>query len=279
MRKKDKAEKLFVACTDVFVELVNVLLYQGEQILREEVMLPGPTESIYGGEDGEQCSQFRDYSMYEMRDGKVCALYNLENQSCIDHRMPLRCAGYDGAAYRRQYKNSMGQGIYPVITLVLNWGEKPWNGAVTISELLDYPVPEKIEQYIDQKQIKVFDMRCLEQGVRERFAGDVRVVLDYLTDRPSLRRRNQRLRNPQEVLLMLHALSGDDRYLEIAFEEEKGEITMCDLLDEYENRGLIRGMIAAGKAFGVSFEETAKKLKENFVLDDAEVQQNMKLYW
>ncbi len=58
----------------------------------------------------EMKNQFRDVSMYEIEDGKVQALYNLENQSVIDRRMPLRCAGYDGAAYRSQYREKKEQG-------------------------------------------------------------------------------------------------------------------------------------------------------------------------
>lgn len=132
MGKMDKAEKLFVSCTDIFSELVNVLVYQGEAILQEEAILPGPTESIFEGQDAELYSQFRDYSMYEIMDGMVHALYNLENQSSVDNRMPLRCAGYDGVAYRKQYKSKDGQGVYPVISVVLNWGEKPWKEAKNI---------------------------------------------------------------------------------------------------------------------------------------------------
>ena len=166
MKKQDKAEKMFVACADVFVELVNVLVYEGKEILTEEAMLPGPTESIYEGNDGEAHNQFRDYSMYEMTGGKVHALYNLENQSSVDSRMPLRCAGYDGAAYRSQYKSGDGQGIYPVISMVLNWGEEPWKAATTVRELLDYSVHEAVEEYLDQNRMHVFDMRFLEREVR-----------------------------------------------------------------------------------------------------------------
>ena len=225
--------------------------------------------------------------MYEMNRGKVHALYNLENQSGEDKRMPLRCAGYDGVAYRSQYKQKEGQGIYPVISLVLNWGEKPWKAAKSIQEILEYSVPAVAEKYLDKNQIQVFDMRFLEASVRELFEGDVRVVLDYLSDRESLIRRNQKLRNPEEVMRMLHALTGDIRYLEnIKFMEEEGGRNMCDLLDAAENRGVQRGLqkglkalITTCKELGISFEETAAKLKEKYSLGDTEVQKNMKLYW
>ena len=42
---------------------------------------------------------------------------------------------------------------------------------------------------------------------------------------------------------MLYALSGDERYLEnITFMEEGEGKSMCDLLDEAENRGIEKGL-------------------------------------
>lgn len=283
MSNQDKAEKLFAACSDVFVELINGLLYQGEKVLTEEAMLPGPTESVYLGQDAKQHSQFQDYSMFEVREGEIHALYTLENQSYVDRRMPLRCAGYEGAAYRRQYGSEGGQGIYPVISVVLNWSERPWNAATSIRELLDYPVPGQAEDYLAQYRMHVFDMRFLKEEIRNRFEGDVRVVLDYLSDRESMVCRKQELRNPEEVMRMLYALSGDRRYLEsIMFMKENGGRNMCDLLDAMVNQGLEKGiaaLITTCKEFGITFEETASKLKEKYSLADAEVQRDMKLYW
>lgn len=156
---------------------------------------------------------------------------------------------------------------------------------MSVRELLDYPVHEAAEQYLDQNRMHVFDMRFLKREVRELYEGDVRIVLDYLSDRKSLIQRKQKLRNPGEVLRMLYALSGDERYLEnITFMEEGEGKSMCDLLDEAENRGiqgntgeyreiqkgrkvgLIQGLISTCKELGVSFEETAAKLKEKNTL-------------
>ena len=287
MGSKDKTEKLFMTCHDVFAELINGLIYHGKEVLEEKSLIPGPTESIYQGSEAELFSQFQDCSMYDVHNGQVHALYTLENQSSIDSRMPLRCAGYEGAAYRRQYKSNGGQGIYPVISVVLNWGDKPWKTAISVRELLDYPVLKDAEDYLDKNRIHVFDMRFLEKSTRELFEGDVRVVLDYLSDRESMIRRSQKLRNPAKVMKMLYALSGDTRYLEgITFMEEGGEKSVCDLFDYMVNQGIqqglqqgVRVLITTYKEFGVTYEAAAAGVKEKYGLDDAEVQKNMKLYW
>ena len=94
---------------------------------------------------------------------------------------------------------------------------------------------------------------------------------------------------------MLYALSEDERYLEnIEFMEEREGTGMCDLLDEAENRGRKQGieqgktlgleqgvqaLIATCKELGVSFEETAGKLKKRLGLEEAEIERDMKLYW
>lgn len=299
MGDKDKTEKLFVGCRDVFAELVNVLIYQGAGPLEETAMLPGPTESVFPREGRGLHSQFQDYSMYDMGGGAPRALYTIENQGGVDRQMPLRCAGYEGAAYRRQYGHGDGRGIYPVISMVLNWGESRWDAAMSVRELLDHPVAPVAEEYLDRNRIHVFDMRFLDQAVREQFEGDARVVLDYLCDPAGMRLRNQRLRNPEEVMRMLHALSGDERYLSsIEYMKEGGGRKVCELLDEMVNKGIEQGiaqgieqgiaqgieqgiqiLVATYKEFDVAYEAAAAGVKEKYGLDDAEVEKDMALYW
>ncbi len=58
MGEKDKREKLFVSCADVFSEIFNVLIYRGEKVLSEDRILAGPTESVYAETAEKLCSQF-----------------------------------------------------------------------------------------------------------------------------------------------------------------------------------------------------------------------------
>ena len=63
---------------------------------------------------------------------------------------------------------------------------------------------------------------------------------------------------------MLKALTNDDRYIEILTalteEEKKGEITMCELLDKYENRGIQQGELR--------FASLIEKLLQSNHMDD-----------
>ena len=305
MGEKDHTQKMLIGCRDVFAELINILVYSGEKVVNEADLLTGPTESLYIGADEQTHQQFRDCSMYELHDGEIHALYNLENQSTIDAYMPLRCADYDGAAYRSQYQH-LERGVYPVITLVMNWSREPWNTSRSLTGLFRYKPHPAVKTYTNDTSLHVFDMCFVKKELRELFQGDLRIILDYLCDRESLLKRNQTMKHPEEVIQMLHALTGDDQYLDsiplFTSPAKKGEATMCDLINSYytkgvtegrntglvegRNSGLIEGrnqviqaLISNCKDLGCSFENTLDRIRNSLSLSDDEAMEDMKLYW
>ena len=303
MGEKDHTQKMLIGCRDVFAELINVLVYSGEKVVNEADLLAGPTESLYIGTDKQTHQQLRDCSMYELHNGEIHALYNLENQSIIDAHMPLRCAGYDGAAYRSQCNDRKNTyKTYPVFTFVLNWSTKPWNKATSILEALHFKPNPAAYPYFNNSKMPVFNMCFLSKDVREKFQGDLRIILDYLCDRESLLKRNQTMKHPEEVIRMLHALTGDDQYLDsiplFTSPAKKGESTVCDLINSYYNEGhntgliegrnsgliegrnqVIQALISNCKDLGCSFENTLDRIKNSLSLSDDEALEDMKLYW
>ena len=303
MGEKDHTQKMLIGCRDVFAELINVLVYSGEKVVNEADLLAGPTESLYIEADNQTHQQLRDCSMYELHNGEIHALYNLENQSTIDAYMPLRCAGYDGAAYRSQCNDRKNTyKTYPVFTFVLNWSRKPWNKATSILEALHFKPNPAAYPYFNNSKMPVFNMCFLSKDVREKFQDDLRIILDYLCDRESLLKRNQTMKHPEEVIWMLHALIGDDQYLNsiplFTSPAKKGESTVCDLINSYYNEGhntgliegrnsgliegrnqVIQALISNCKDLGCSFENTLDRIKNSLSLSDDEALEDMKLYW
>ena len=303
MGEKDHTQKMLIGCRDVFAELINVLVYSGEKVVNEADLLAGPTESLYIEADNQTHQQLCDCSMYELHNGEIHALYNLENQSTIDAYMPLRCVGYDGAAYRSQCNDRKNTyKTYPVFTFVLNWNTKPWNKATSILEALHFKPNPAAYPYFNNSKMPVFNMCFLSKDVREKFQGDLRIILDYLCDRESLLKRNQTMKHPEEVIRMLHALTGDDQYLDsiplFTSPAKKGESTVCDLINSYYNEGhntgliegrnsgliegrnqVIQALISNCKDLGCSFENTLDRIKNSLSLSDDEALEDMKLYW
>ena len=95
------------------------------------------------------------------------------------------------------------------------------------------------------EKLHVYRMSHLPKQVRNHFHSDMRIVVDYLAEKHNYKPSMQKISHPEALLLMLEALTGNQRYLKIiktlTEKEKRGEITMCELLDKYENRGIQKG--------------------------------------
>ena len=127
--EKDVTEKSLEAYNEVFADIVNVLLFNGQHIIKENELQKESERSHYKFED-EIHEQERDVSKFWIKNHFKIALIGLENQTEPDGYMPIRVLGYDGASYRGQLldvddKKNV-KGVYPVITLVLYFGRTRW---------------------------------------------------------------------------------------------------------------------------------------------------------
>ena len=243
MGQKDLTGKNFMLYPDIYADTLNALAYAGKELVCPENLLPAPTESIYPTISGKLTDQFSDVSMFEMRDGAIYIQYIFENEVHPKPGTILRKAGYEGVLYRRQYGNNE---FYPIVSLLLYWGSYPWIQPISIKEFFrEADLDKDIWKYISNERLHVYRMSHLPKQVRNRFHSDMRIVVDYLAERHNYKPSMQKISHPEALLLMLEALTGDQRYLKIiktlTQKEKRGEITMCELLDKYENRGIQKG--------------------------------------
>ena len=138
MQEKDISQKMLEQFNDVFSDIVNVLLFNGENVVDENSLLDTPTTAMLKI-DGRVHSQDRDVSKYWQHSCINIALFGFENQTVPDKLMPLRVISYDGTEYGRQTKKRYRYKTkYPVITLVLYLGyKKRWSYPINIMELSD----------------------------------------------------------------------------------------------------------------------------------------------
>lgn len=263
--------------------------------MQAECLYPAPTETAYAAPGSVLRSQIEDLSKYEMQDGKIKVQYLLANQSDTDGRMLLRRAGYVGAVYREQYD---GKTIneFPVISLLLYWGKGHWGKSRSLQEYFEHRgIPDELCRLIDNSKLSVFEMRNLPPQVREKFVSDMRLVVDYLAEGNSFQ-SDRTVIHKEALVRLLRALGGDSnvedtaRILEEMNVKEEDEITMCELFDQYTRRGRaegiregiregIKALISTCRELGVSFDETAAKVREKFSLGEEETRKNMQLYW
>ena len=256
MGQKDLAAKQFERSPEVFADIVNTFIFEGEQVVSPKDLQPAPTESLYPVAHGILRNQYNDVSKYEIRNGRIVVQYTLENQSRPDYKILLRKAGYEGAIYRQQYD---GKDTYPAITLVLYWGDTAWNSN---SDLYSFFRRKKIHhmarKYIDNICLHMYSMRNLPREIRQRFQGDMRVVVDYLAEGKAYEPTDQRIADVDGTMRMLYALTGESDFINniesLQERQEKGErITMGYALTMMVERGREQGIkeekIRCAKAF------------------------------
>ena len=256
--EKDIAEKLLFEAEDVFADILNVLLFDGEEMILPHALTPTRQRSQLKI-DGALHEQERDVSKIWMDGGVRFALFGLENQTAVEPDMVLRVFSYDGASYKEQVvhnrqKDAAKWPPYPVITAVLYFGRKRWNGPRTLKSLLDSRIPPKLEPFVNDYKLHVFEISYLSPEKVAMFKSDFRIVADFFTQTcqsgeyvPS----RETIVHVEETLKLMAALTGDSRFTESADEAvRKGEpVAMCDVLDRAENRGIQKGR-AEGRAEG-----------------------------
>lgn len=290
----DQSEKLLEDWCDVFADIINVLVYGGERCVEEKYLVDGPTASRYKAAAGPYQEKDRDICKEDIRD-KICyAIWGLENQTDVNRIMPVRCMGYDYAAYewickRIQAENKRdgnepkytegirkGQTLWPVVTIVLYFGLKKWDAPTTLWELAN--VLDELKPYVPNYHINLVQVAFLEEDVIQKFRSDFQTIAKFFRAK-RVGKEKEIMYNDQrkwvhisEMLEFFHTFTGDKRYrkykaflIEIA---QKGEVRMCTLLDAFQKDGLEKGL---EKGILIGKYQSADKYaqKHNTTIEDA----------
>ena len=135
MGEKDIAEKILMDNDDVFADVVNGLIFDGKPII-EEINLSNVNDKSQYKISVKIHEQERDVAKVIECDGVKVMYVGIENQTDIDADETIRVIGYDGTSYRGQLLGE-NEKKYPVVTLVLYFGERKWNRNKTLYETLD----------------------------------------------------------------------------------------------------------------------------------------------
>jgi len=247
MAEKDIAEKTLEAYNDVFADIINVLLFHGKLLVKEDELAEESPNSSNKA-DGKLHAQERDVAKYWRKGLVRIALYGLENQTDIDNDMPLRLFSYDGAAYRAQLladkkiKEKTGRTAprHPVVTLVLYFGyDRHWKTPRTLYECLD--IPKELKPFVNDYRMNLYEIAYLTDEQVQMFTSDFKIVADYFVQM----RKNGNYAAPQttinhvhELLQLMSVMTKDNRYEEVYSPDmERGQTTMCELLDRVEKKG------------------------------------------
>ena len=242
MAEKDISEKILESYNDVFADIVNVLLFNGDQVIDPSDLTDQAPRSAYKA-DGKLREVERDVAK-RWRNGNIrIACIGLENQTASDPYISLRVIGYDGMEYRAQLNS--GKECYPVVTLVLYFGtEKHWDAPRSLHETFD--ILERLKPFVQDYKINLFEIAYLEPEQIDLFKSDFRIVADYFYQKRVIGDYNPRpnkIEHVDAVLGLLRVMTNDYRFEEVMNEIEEGEsVSMCEVLDKIEAKGAAKAI-------------------------------------
>ena len=281
MQDKDITQKVLEKYNDVFADILNVLLFDGSNVVEESTLTDALPMSMLKI-DGRVRSQERDIAKYWRKSKINVALFGLENQTIPNKLMPLRVFGYDGTEYVKQSrKENSNKAKYPVITMVLYLGyEKRWNYPKTLFEILD--IDEDIKPFVNDFKINLFEIAYLDREKIDLFKSDFRILADYLYQMRMNRdyiADETAIDHVEELLTLMSTMTGDNRYEETINElKGKEKVNMCEVLDRVEARGIEKGMEkgrVVGRQEGV-ISILASLVNDGILsIDEAAVRSNM----
>lgn len=245
MAEKDVTEKYLENFNDVFSDIINVLVFGGKSMMSEDDLEDCTTQQIYHDTSDKTRGLDRDIAKYWKKGNVYIALCGLENQTRAEKYMPFRLIGYDGISYRDQLNKIKENGtIAPVATFVLYFGNERWNYSKNLKELLD--IPDELKSYVNDYHMNVFEIAWLDEETVSKFKSDFRIVADFFVQQrihhdyiPS----KQEIQHVEATLNLLSAISNDSRFeIQEALLEKGVSVTMCEVLDKVENRGIEKGI-------------------------------------
>ncbi|MBE5925980.1 MAG: transposase [Lachnospiraceae bacterium] len=285
MAEKDIAEKNFMALEDVFADVYNGLLFNGEEVIKPDDLEDVRGFSQYKADDSKLHEQERDVLKLWKGHGINLAFMGIENQTNPNRDMPFRVIGYDGAKYRSQLleketkcvddeeKQVYKKERYPVVTVVLYMGKDKWNYSNNLIDCFNPKLPDDditsvMKEYISDYKINVFDIGDMSLEDIEVFKSDFKMIAEHFVrlrnNEQDYEPDNRSIQHVDEFLKLMSVLTGDTEFLEqknaySAEEKEGGKVAMDRIMEYRYNKGVVEGE-TRGEDLITSL---IKKLKEN----------------
>ena len=228
MKTKDKTMKEFLENNAYFVDFFNAYFFDGEKVLEAKNCQELDSEM----NDSHMNLEKHVDVIRKYNDGNIYSAFIIENQSRVDMSMVVRTATYEFVAYDRMLKkskkNKAKEKLPMVHILVFYTGEKPWNAARQLSELVE--VDERFKSYFHDYQMNLIEItgntsyNFNEEDVYNLFYI-CRSIYDQSIYEPGKSKDFGLVKS--SVLKVVKTLT-DVEWLDLEELEEKEKIEMCE---------------------------------------------------
>ena len=166
-----------------------------------------------------------------------------------------------------------------VITVVVYYGEKPWNGAASLHGMLN--IPEEVAQYVNDYKIILVEARQNEYKFHnvdnKDFFNLLRILLDNSKPFNEVKEEAIEYTKKHDVEKSVVMTVAGAANCKLNY-ELKGDGGMWTVFEETQNEGRIRGIIEMGIECGLSEEDILEKLEHKLNVSRKKAQEYFQKY-
>lgn len=273
MGKVDIATKQYMSHRDVIADVFNFYIYDGRQVIKPEKLQKIDTAEValpYGNDAEIAVQKLRDNIMLwtmAMDDKAAYAVLGIENQDKIHYAMAVKNMLYDALQYakqveeaKRSYRNGLNKKriklnseeflsglkkadrLMPVITLVVYFGDKDWDGAKSIHEMLSVDDDELLS-YVPNYKINLIEPAKISDEDYDKFKTDVGSVLQFIKhqsdeDGSWIKGKTRFKYVEKEAVELINLITGS----KITGEDKEEVVDMCRAWENSINNAMREGM-------------------------------------
>lgn len=219
--------KEFLENNAYFVDFFNAYFFDGERVLKPENCMELDSKMNDSNMDLEKhVDVIRKYN-----DGNLYSAFIIENQSYVDMSMVVRAAAYEYVAYERMLKkskkNKSKEKLPMVHILVFYTGERPWNAARQLSELVE--VDERFESYFHDYKMNLIEITGnTSYNFNEEDVYNLFYICRSIYDQSIYEGTSNHFGLVKSSVLKVVKTLTDVEWLDLEELEEKEEIEMCE---------------------------------------------------
>ncbi len=224
---KDKMMKEFLENNAYFVDLFNAYFFDGQKVLKPENCMELDSEMNDANMDLEKHVDV----IRKCNDGNLYSAFIIENQSYVDMSMVVRAAVYEFVAYERMLKkskkNKVKEKLPMVHILVFYTGERPWNAARQLSELVE--VDERFKSYFHDYKMNLIEITGnTSYNFNEEDVYNLFYICRSIYDQSIYEEKSNHFGLVKSSVLKVVKTLTDVEWLDLEELEEKEKIEMCE---------------------------------------------------
>ena len=276
MGEKDTITKEFMDNNIFFADFCNYYIYNGQQIIQPNQLQAVDPKLTLQNESAKN-RDILNYITAKTTNNAAYLIVGIENQSDIDYAMPVRNMLYDALQYDKQRKEIIkvhrnnkeyanytsgvqkADKLLPVITIVVYFGSKPWDGPLHLHDMLDTDDPNLL-RYVADYTIQLIDPHQLDEKALEKFKTNAREVMTFIKHAKDKEKilelvQEERYKSLDALAANVINVCTNSKLPLITNQEE--DVNMCQAIDEIREDSRNEGIQQKAK------EMALKLLKDN----------------